>query len=66
LPELYLYIVHGRNTAGRGFLNGRWLEATDRTEGSASDARLAQLARIFPISEYAAIMDALQPPLVVH
>jgi hypothetical protein len=56
LPELYLYVMHGSNTVSAAYLERRWANSTDRTEGAASQSSLAQLARAFPIAEYAAIM----------
>jgi hypothetical protein len=54
LPELYLYVMHGRNTAAAPGLAQRWHNSTERTEGEASRSTLAQLSRIYPISAYAA------------
>jgi hypothetical protein len=54
LPELYVYVVHGRNTCTPEFLEGQWAEASDRTEGAASQPVLARLGRVYPVAEYAA------------
>jgi hypothetical protein len=54
LPELYVYVVHGTNTCTPAFLEGQWGEASERTEGAASQAVLARLGRVYPLAAYAA------------
>ncbi len=61
LPELYLYVVHGKNTCSERYFDGRWQNATDRSEGEATQSTLAQLARAYPLSEYIAALNARAP-----
>jgi len=61
LPELYVRIVHGRNTCAPEYLEGRWRTATELTQGDASNESLAQLARAYPIAEYMAAVGAGAP-----
>lgn len=61
LPELYLYVVHNENTSRAGFLEHVWQTSTDRSEGAAALPAMAQLARAFPVAEYAAAMKVQEP-----
>jgi glycosyltransferase involved in cell wall biosynthesis len=53
-PELYVYAIHGNNTWDRGHLERLWSFTRDRSEGAGLAARLARLARAYPLEEYAA------------
>ena len=56
LPELYIYVVHGRNTWDESHMNNVWQLATNREEGSATEATLAALGQAYPIAEYATLI----------
>jgi hypothetical protein len=58
LPELYVRIVHGRNTCAPQYLEGRWRTATELVTGNATEPVLAELAQVYPIAEYAAAIRA--------
>jgi hypothetical protein len=52
LPELYVYVAHGRNLWDDANMEKNWMSATDRHQGPAADAILGRLSRAFPIGEY--------------
>jgi glycosyltransferase involved in cell wall biosynthesis len=52
-PELYVYAIHGRNTWDRAHLERLWSLTTDRSEGPGVAARLSELGRAYPMSDYA-------------
>jgi len=65
LPELYLYVMHGRNTADARGLAARWQNSTERSEGAASASTFAQLSRIYPVAEYLATLPAGPAPVLM-
>jgi hypothetical protein len=56
LPELYLYVAHGRNLWDDANMEKNWDSATDRSEGVAAEAVLASLSRVFPVADYQAAL----------
>jgi glycosyltransferase involved in cell wall biosynthesis len=59
LPELYVYVVHGRNTWDEVNMERSWEKASHREEGAASDTTLAQLSRIYPMTDYATLLAGI-------
>jgi glycosyltransferase involved in cell wall biosynthesis len=59
VPEVYCYVVHGRNCWDEGHFDELFRCATRRFEGEAYDVQLSLLARVLPVHAYAqAIAEA--------
>ncbi|HVX99740.1 MAG TPA: glycosyltransferase [Pseudorhodoplanes sp.] len=61
-PELYLYVVHGRNVSYGPVMEEAWQQSLDRSQGAEAESRLAAFAALLPVRSYAASLAKLAPP----